>query len=300
MTTYVKINDDMPWNNKISRVSMAAKWVYVASICFCGHNRTSGLVERASLRLIPGATPKFAKDLTDAGLWEVRPEGWFVHDFPEYNRTREQIDEITEKNRANGAKGLANRYANGLRTASEKPSESPPKKLASGLQVRSAAAAALLEPPVLLPEGKGYEAAAAANSAGEPPGDSLAKIREAWTSATGQIVTPQVADSMLGWIQKVGVDRVAEAIQETGNSGGRTWKYAAAILERWEREGSDLTGADQSEFDTFSLENQQVIRERLAREKTRQAIAIEGCIAAGLDPDREDLTPFMPAPESVQ
>ena len=109
--TYVKIEDDMNLNSKVRGVSLAARWTYVASICHAGRTLSNGEIATADLGLVDG-TPKIAKELMDANLWERRDRGWYIHDYLVYNRSREQVEEIKRTNAVNGRKGLANRYAN--------------------------------------------------------------------------------------------------------------------------------------------------------------------------------------------
>lgn len=108
--TWVKLDDALPQNMKVGRVTDLAFRVYVLSICYCGANLTDGVVERSLLAHIPLATPKVAKELEAAGLWEPHPDGWYVHDYLEWNRSKALIEADREKNRANGLRGLAKRY----------------------------------------------------------------------------------------------------------------------------------------------------------------------------------------------
>ena len=134
--TYVRIDDNMPWNPKVARLSLVAFRVYVGSICYAGQNTTDGKIERAVLTLIPYASAKAIKELVTGGLWEEIPEGWFIHDYLLYNRSRAQIDEMKEQRRLAGGKGLANRYS--------KPSSKP---LAGSLASRNTYARSALSDP---------------------------------------------------------------------------------------------------------------------------------------------------------
>lgn len=111
--TYVKIEDDMNLNTKVRSVSLAARWTYVASICHSGRTLSDGVVSTADLGLVDG-TPKIAKELEAANLWERVSGGWYVHDYLLINRSRAQVEEIKRTNAENGAKGRANRDANRL------------------------------------------------------------------------------------------------------------------------------------------------------------------------------------------
>ena len=49
--TWVKIDDDLPWNRKVTFVSVPARWAYVASICYAGRGLTDGLIPKTALDL---------------------------------------------------------------------------------------------------------------------------------------------------------------------------------------------------------------------------------------------------------
>lgn len=115
--TWVRIDDQMPQNEKVARLSHLAFRVYVGSICFCGQKLTDGRLERAMLTLIPHATAKIAKELVESGLWEMTSEGWFVHDYLTYNRSRADVEAMSVQRREAGRKGLASRYSKPLATS---------------------------------------------------------------------------------------------------------------------------------------------------------------------------------------
>lgn len=131
--TYVKIEDDMNLNPKVRGVSLAARWTYVASICHSGRTLSNGEIAASDLGLVDG-TPKIAKELEAANLWERRDRGWYVHDYLLINRSREQVEEIKRTNAENGAKGRASRDAN--RLANRQPNR-PANGLASARSVSS-------------------------------------------------------------------------------------------------------------------------------------------------------------------
>jgi hypothetical protein len=116
--TWVKIDDDLYGNAKVRDVPVAARWTYVASICYAGHYLTDGIIPGAALASLDG-TPKIAAELVRAGLWEIAEKGWRVHDYEKHNRTKEKAEHRSTTNRDNGSKGLANRYAQSLQTPSE-------------------------------------------------------------------------------------------------------------------------------------------------------------------------------------
>ena len=86
---------------------------------------------------------------------------------------------------------------------------------------------------------------AAAARANERVRDDLSAIVEAtaaWADATGKKATRQITAAMKRWIERDGLERVIDAIRETGRNSSRAWSYTEAILERWERDGCKPKG----------------------------------------------------------
>lgn len=220
----------MPQNPKVRSVSTAARWAYVSSICYAGLNRTSGVIPKASLSMVD-ATTKIADELLAAGLWEPHPAGWYVHDFLKYNRSKEKIEAVSETRSKAGSKGAANRWQN----ATDGPWQT------DGKLFLSASGSSSLDPSnparviQVLPE---PERQNDSNLPSEPE-YPLRECMNLWTSATGTTVTRMVGDAMESALEDTPPDWVKDAIRETGLAGAKSWKYTAAILERWKHEGRE-------------------------------------------------------------
>src|SRR5688572_22885941 len=107
--TWVKIDDAMPGNPKVKGCGLPARWAYIASICYAGRYKTNGKIPRSALADVQ-ATPKIADELVAAGLWEPIPEGWLIHDFLKYNRSKEQAERISEAASHAGKASADTRY----------------------------------------------------------------------------------------------------------------------------------------------------------------------------------------------
>lgn len=236
--TWVKIDDAMNENAKVRSVSLAARWAYVASICRSGATQSDGEIRSGDLNLVD-ATPKIAKELVTAGLWETTSRGSFVvHDYLVYNRSRLQIEELKRTNSANGSKRSANGSAIRSQKQGKTASDSQPQN------ARSATSAYL--PPlndslVSLSNNQQLQ-----RDPGESLSESLSETDEtvgrlcrAWESATGTTVTPMVGDSMASAASEMPEEWVADAIRETGLAGAKSWRYTAAILDRWKLDGRE-------------------------------------------------------------
>lgn len=67
--------------------------------------------------------------------------------------------------------------------------------------------------------------------------EAVARLCRGWESATGTTVTRTVADGFEGWLEKLPEAALVKAIGETGAAGAKSWRYCAAILQRFEIEG---------------------------------------------------------------
>jgi hypothetical protein len=93
---YVKIEDGIFRNPKVVQVSSQAKLMYVASICYAGSSLTDGFVPSNVARMLAaevgiGYSPKTARELVSAGLWDETDGGYQIHDYLEHNTSSQQV-----------------------------------------------------------------------------------------------------------------------------------------------------------------------------------------------------------------
>ena len=65
--------------------------VFCMAISLCGDRLTDGFVPRRAMLSNIGATEEQIQALVDEGMLEEVDDGWIIHDYTEYNRTREQV-----------------------------------------------------------------------------------------------------------------------------------------------------------------------------------------------------------------
>lgn len=132
MTTWVKLDDNLPLNPKVRRVSVAARWSYVASICYAGNSRTDGYVPCGALTLVDG-TQRIAEELVSAGLWEKAADGWHIHDYLKHNRSKERVEQVSTARSEAGRASAAKRH----QPVEQEPNKLLNKMAAAGEQVAS-------------------------------------------------------------------------------------------------------------------------------------------------------------------
>lgn len=89
--TWARFEDNFAEHPKVIGLSDAAFRLHVTAICYSARYQTDGEVTPAAFRAISGK-PKLADELVDAGLWDTTSRGgWAVHDYLEYNPSREKV-----------------------------------------------------------------------------------------------------------------------------------------------------------------------------------------------------------------
>jgi len=243
---WVRLDDSFPDHRKLAELgdyAPVAGWLFICGLAYCNRQLTDGYIPKAHvIRLasfrhlgietggvkglvsvgedIDGDT--LALLLESVGLWEDRDPYWYVHDYPDYQPTKAEVEAEREQKKAAGrAGGIAAATARAQASAQAKSKPVPV--------------------PVPDPEPEPEPAAeAAAEEAAAASSDELAsRLCRAWETATGTTVSALLADNLLGACEDMPEAWVFDAIAETGLSGARSWKYTAAILDRWKRDGRE-------------------------------------------------------------
>lgn len=103
---WVRLDDRFPSHRKVALLSDRAFRLYVSALCWSAENLTEGRVTDRELPLIARVRgPKaVANELETAGLWDRDGDGWAIHDYLEYNPSR---DRVKEERAANAARQQA-------------------------------------------------------------------------------------------------------------------------------------------------------------------------------------------------
>ncbi|MFD3520473.1 hypothetical protein [Streptomyces sp. NPDC058653] len=99
---WVRLDDRFPSHRKVALLSDRAFRLHVSAICWCAENLTDGHVSDRELTLVAHVrgVKATAKQLEDAGLWDRVDGGWVVHDYLDYNPSRDQVLAERKKNAA--------------------------------------------------------------------------------------------------------------------------------------------------------------------------------------------------------
>lgn len=90
---WVKLDDRFPSHRKVALLSDRAFRLHVSAICWCAENLTDGRIGDRELPLVAHirGIKATAKQLEDAGVWDRADDGWVIHDYLDYNPSREQV-----------------------------------------------------------------------------------------------------------------------------------------------------------------------------------------------------------------
>lgn len=90
---WVKLDDRFPSHRKVALLSDRAFRLHVSAICWCAENLTDGRIGDRELPLVAHirGIKATAKQLEEAGVWDRTDDGWMIHDYLDYNPSREQV-----------------------------------------------------------------------------------------------------------------------------------------------------------------------------------------------------------------
>jgi hypothetical protein len=136
---WVRIDEEFPHHPKVVKAGPLGMAMQVAALCYCNRYLTDGFVPRSvaatlldftglGMRMWMGeltgggedATWQLVvQDLEDAGLWERVEGGWRIHDYHDYQPSRDHILRLRETRKEVGRKGG---LAKGKQVAKQPPS----------------------------------------------------------------------------------------------------------------------------------------------------------------------------------
>lgn len=128
---WVKVDDAFPDHPKVLVLSLAAQGLWLSGLCYANRLMTDGHIPAALLRRLGDQDAwKAAEELVAVGLWTESASGWEIHDYLRYQRSREQIEGLSERRAVAGrAGGEANAKQTGSKPeANAKQTQANPKQ----------------------------------------------------------------------------------------------------------------------------------------------------------------------------
>jgi hypothetical protein len=105
--SWIQIEDNFAYNPKMIKAGPEATVLFIGGLCYANRDLTDGFILKELLPCIaPLPNPEeLAKKLVDCGLWELRPGGWQIHDYLDYNPSAQEVraerDEIARRRNQN-------------------------------------------------------------------------------------------------------------------------------------------------------------------------------------------------------
>ncbi|RBQ00050.1 hypothetical protein [Bifidobacterium xylocopae] len=104
--TWFKVDDNLPRNPKMIQASLSAIGLWVEAGAWASASQTDGQVLKRVLRTLhPDATEEDAQTLVDVGLWEDNGDYWQIHDFLDYNPSKDEVEAEKARKTAAGKLG---------------------------------------------------------------------------------------------------------------------------------------------------------------------------------------------------
>lgn len=93
---WLKVDDEMWCNPKVVAVSNDAKLLWVWAMNYSANKLTDGVLKWPQVQMLAGCLgltdwKAVAAELVENGLFEVEDEDYVIHDYLEYNPSREQV-----------------------------------------------------------------------------------------------------------------------------------------------------------------------------------------------------------------
>lgn len=108
---WANFDDQFPKHPKVLPISDAAFRLHVSGVCYCVQYLTDGVIEaKAVPLLVPRFRARTLAELVERGLWVNGGEQYLIHDFLQWNRSREQVEADRERKRKAGRMGAESRW----------------------------------------------------------------------------------------------------------------------------------------------------------------------------------------------
>jgi len=91
MSPWVRIDENAMEHHKIGNLSDGGFRLWVQGLAHCQKFLTDGYIAEGAVRLLRAYSPKRRGELLTSGLWELSETGISVHDFLDWNESREHV-----------------------------------------------------------------------------------------------------------------------------------------------------------------------------------------------------------------
>lgn len=108
---WTKLDDSFHGHRKVRRAGLEAIGLHARALSLAGEQMDAH-IDREWVQEAGGRNwQKLAAKLVEADLWEVNRNGWLVHDYHDYNPTREEWEAERAKRSAAGKRAANARWS---------------------------------------------------------------------------------------------------------------------------------------------------------------------------------------------
>jgi len=126
---WIKIDDQFVDHPKVVRAGPEAAWLYVCGLAYCARFLTDGAIPEPAIRSFADFADTNPSDLADrlvdVGLWARLEDGYQVHDYLDYQRSKSQIEHdramTAQRQGRHRSNVVSNGDSNGVSTAAPIP-----------------------------------------------------------------------------------------------------------------------------------------------------------------------------------
>lgn len=108
---WVNLDDAFPEHPKNDGLSDSAFRLHVSGICYCNRHLTNGCIPAERVpRLVPRFRRQALEELVEKGHWLEADGQYEIHDYLDWNRSREQVLAERQRKSKAGKKGAEKRW----------------------------------------------------------------------------------------------------------------------------------------------------------------------------------------------
>lgn len=95
MSTWLKLSNTLPTDDKVLDCSVPARYLYVVALCHSSNNLTDGHLKRSVVPVLHGLSGTDAShvdELVDVGLWLSFDDGYGIANYLDQQQSKESVD----------------------------------------------------------------------------------------------------------------------------------------------------------------------------------------------------------------
>lgn len=108
--SYAGIDCSFPFHPKIRALSDAEYRVHSTAIIYANEHLTDGVIERDVVDMFKGYKAKVVESLVARGLWHYHDDGWTIHDYLDWNKSRDEVLATKASKSRSGKAGASARW----------------------------------------------------------------------------------------------------------------------------------------------------------------------------------------------